>query len=194
MLQTNRFCNQHTDREKLCPGTGKKDGLCTLLAEHPHRTCPDHRASEEARNVRKADRFQSRHRDAFKANKHGDRTYDDAPGDGRVHSNDDADGEALEADAEIEAADAEAEGEIDGVPRVIQPTGFNGRWNRRRTHNEQVFVRPCGVVAFRKTFFDSEGIASVYVCPHWRPYPRSTLTFYLGLLGGRNGPACASIR
>lgn len=133
------------------------------MAETPYRTCIEHRAVEEGRKVRTSDRFRSRRRDAFKGQKHAARTYNDSPGDGRSHADRDLDAEALEADAEVEEGDDEAEGEVDGVPRVIQPTKA-GRWIRRRTHNEQVFVRPCGVVAFRQTFFDSEGIASVYVC------------------------------
>lgn len=40
---------------------------------------------------------------------------------------------------------------------------LTGRWTRRRTHNEQVFVRPCGVITFRETLYDSEGPRAVYV-------------------------------
>lgn len=40
---------------------------------------------------------------------------------------------------------------------------LTGRWSRRRTHNEQVFVRPCGIITFRRTLYDSEGPGAVYV-------------------------------
>lgn len=38
-----------------------------------------------------------------------------------------------------------------------------GRWHRRRGSTEQVCVRPCGVICFRQSLLDSEGIRSVVV-------------------------------
>jgi hypothetical protein len=38
-----------------------------------------------------------------------------------------------------------------------------GRLSRRWTHNEQLFVRPCGVIISRATFFGSEGVSGVKV-------------------------------
>jgi hypothetical protein len=37
------------------------------------------------------------------------------------------------------------------------------RFGRRRTHNEQLVVRPCGIILSRATFYGSEGIAAVAV-------------------------------
>jgi hypothetical protein len=38
------------------------------------------------------------------------------------------------------------------------------RFARRRTHNEQLVVRPCGVILSRATFFGSEAVSAVRVC------------------------------
>lgn len=37
-------------------------------------------------------------------------------------------------------------------------------FGRRRTHNEQIFVRPCGIVVARETFYGSETTPQVLVC------------------------------
>jgi hypothetical protein len=37
------------------------------------------------------------------------------------------------------------------------------QFGRRRTHNEQLCVAPCGVIVGRKTFFASEGVRNVVV-------------------------------
>lgn len=51
------------------------------------------------------------------------------------------------------------------------PTGnrkLRAFFGRRKTHNEQFMMRPCGVIISRCTFFASEAISGVYVCsqPH----------------------------
>jgi hypothetical protein len=37
-------------------------------------------------------------------------------------------------------------------------------FGRHRTHNEQIFVRPCGVIVARATFFGLETVAQTAVC------------------------------
>ena len=37
-------------------------------------------------------------------------------------------------------------------------------YSRRRTHNEQTLVRPCGVIFARATFFGAEAVSNVLVC------------------------------
>jgi hypothetical protein len=36
-------------------------------------------------------------------------------------------------------------------------------FGRRRTHNEQIMVRPCGIIVARQTFFGSETIPQTVV-------------------------------
>ena len=42
---------------------------------------------------------------------------------------------------------------------------LRAHFGRRRTHNEQLIMRPCGVILSRATFFGSEAISAVNVCP-----------------------------
>lgn len=44
---------------------------------------------------------------------------------------------------------------------------LRGRITRKYTHNEQLFVRCCGVILSRATFYHAEGIASVKVRMHY---------------------------
>jgi hypothetical protein len=47
------------------------------------------------------------------------------------------------------------------------PTGnrkIKALFGRRRTHNEQTLVRPCGVIVARATFFGAEAVSNVLVC------------------------------
>ena len=38
--------------------------------------------------------------------------------------------------------------------------------SRRWTHNEQILVRPCGIVIARATFFEAESLPNCRVCAH----------------------------
>lgn len=46
-----------------------------------------------------------------------------------------------------------------------KPRKLRAQFGRRRTHNEELFVAPCGMILARETFFHAEGVASVIVCP-----------------------------
>jgi hypothetical protein len=50
-----------------------------------------------------------------------------------------------------------------------QPTKrrLKAMFGRRRTHNEQLIVAPCGMIIARQTFFGAEGVASVVVHINW---------------------------
>ncbi|KAG2120003.1 hypothetical protein BD769DRAFT_1672044 [Suillus cothurnatus] len=50
-----------------------------------------------------------------------------------------------------------------GDPTPEQPTRrrLKAMFGRRRTHNEQLMVAPCGMIIARQTFFGAEGVASV---------------------------------
>lgn len=43
-------------------------------------------------------------------------------------------------------------------------SNVRARFGRRRTHNEQLIVRPCGVITARETFYGSETVPQVVVC------------------------------
>ncbi len=69
-------------------------------------------------------------------------------------------------------AEIEPEGEDlnndEGPCDAKSPTGdrkLKAKWARSQTHNEQLIVRPCGVILARKTFFASEGVIQVKMRP-----------------------------
>lgn len=41
---------------------------------------------------------------------------------------------------------------------------LKAQFGRRRTHSEQLLVRPCGVIVARATFFGAEAVSNVLVC------------------------------
>lgn len=65
-----------------------------------------------------------------------------------------------------------ATGELDpSVPKAPCPSKpdagnrkIRAQFGRRRTHNEQVIVRPCGIICSRATFFGAEAVSNVLVC------------------------------
>jgi hypothetical protein len=44
-----------------------------------------------------------------------------------------------------------------------KPRKLHAQFGRRRTHNEELFVAPCGMILARETFFSAEGVASVII-------------------------------
>jgi hypothetical protein len=62
--------------------------------------------------------------------------------------------------AELTAEDVEESGMEGDMPCPGKPETGNRKiralFGRRRTHNEQIMVRPCGIVVARETFFGSE--------------------------------------
>jgi hypothetical protein len=41
---------------------------------------------------------------------------------------------------------------------------LKAQFGRRRTHSEQLLIRPCGVIVARATFFGAEAVSNVLVC------------------------------
>jgi hypothetical protein len=46
---------------------------------------------------------------------------------------------------------------------LLKGKKIQAQFGRRRTHNEQIIVAPCGIVLARETFYGAEGVASVVV-------------------------------
>ena len=142
-----RFCLHHKDLDNQCAVVD-----CTQPAASGHRTCndPEHRNLEIVRAETNSAMFQLRKR---LAKSRGTVTQDS-------HDNPDND---------IDLAD-EVMIEVDDEPNecASKPTTGNRKlrayFGRRKTHNEQFMMRPCGVIISRCTFFASEAISGVYVC------------------------------
>jgi hypothetical protein len=108
------------------------------------RTCldPDHQAVEKTHHERGQARFQLKER--MKR--------------ARVaHPNDALAQEATHTDGESDSDIEKNLVQDNSKPKI------KARFSRRRTHNEQIIVAPCGVILSRATFFGAEGVGSVIV-------------------------------
>ena len=65
----------------------------------------------------------------------------------------------------IDTDDEEEEFEIPIVhhPEAAPKKRIRAQFGRKRTHNEQIIVAPCGMIITRETFYGAEGVASVVV-------------------------------
>lgn len=61
--------------------------------------------------------------------------------------------------AGVTQADTEPDDELVDDSIQLPNSKVKGRASRRWTHNEQLFVRCCGVIVSRATFFGAEGVA-----------------------------------
>ncbi|KAJ3506212.1 hypothetical protein NLJ89_g6995 [Agrocybe chaxingu] len=67
------------------------------------------------------------------------------------------------------------------TPAPAEPTSKHKLkviFGRRRTHNQQLIMRPCGVILSRATFFGSESISAAFAKATF-PTPRSTPEFFI---------------
>lgn len=135
-----RYCAQHHSLNLQCAITD-----CGAPLEAGFRTCPDpdHRALEKSYFRRGQAIFQLRSR----LERAGIHVTKDAAANTSVEL-DDVETEVL----------VECDGKAEGGNRKLR-----AYFGRRRTHNEQLIMRPCGVILSRATLFGSEGISSVNV-------------------------------
>ena len=80
-----------------------------------------------------------------------------------------------ESQTDASASIAAADGFLESFEQESVNNNLKGRFSRRWTHNEQLFVRCCGVIISRATFYGSEGVSGVKV---------STIMFSLLFLEG----------
>jgi len=50
-----------------------------------------------------------------------------------------------------------------GSVQDVSRKKFRAQFGRKRTHNEQIIVAPCGMIHARETFFGAEAVSSVVV-------------------------------
>jgi len=148
----NRFCDSHVQHSSICAIVG-----CSSPVAAPERkTCdhPDHRAVELMHIERGQSRFQlqERHERAR-----------------LVHPNDSlgVDGTVSEsAGQEPPDLDAETE-EFTIAATALVPKKLRAQFGRKRTHNEQIIVAPCGMIVSRATFYGAEAVSSVVVSVYY---------------------------
>ncbi|PPQ97517.1 hypothetical protein CVT26_006518, partial [Gymnopilus dilepis] len=73
--------------------------------------------------------------------------------------------------------DGVAGASCDGKPEVGNPK-LKTYFSRRRTHNEQLIMRPCGVMLSRASFFGSEAVSALFAKATF-PTPASTPEYFI---------------
>lgn len=144
-----RFCPTHTNHSRLC-----RIKNCERPAEQQYRSCddPEHR-SLDLENLERGKSFFQLKRQAQ-----------------RIRSGNIQDSVSLDNQTEEEALDELQDpegGDDDDLDCDSKSPSGNVKlravWGRKQSHNEQLIVRPCGVIVARQTFYGSEGVAEAKV-------------------------------
>jgi len=151
-----RFCPAHYALNQSCAVVG-----CTHPIIPGKKTCalPDHQAVENVHNDRGQARFQLKDR-LRRAQ--------------LAHPRDALPVEVTNISELVEDENMEENFDFDrkGLPILATTIPTNGpatttkiraQFGRKRTHNEQLFVAPCGMIIARETFYHAEAIYSVIV-------------------------------
>ncbi|KDQ05857.1 hypothetical protein BOTBODRAFT_60845 [Botryobasidium botryosum FD-172 SS1] len=134
------WCHEHASMADLCVVKG-----CGRPRVLPHRTCSDHHTVEKQYHARGNSLFVLRNR--LEAARAFTSSLDSMP----------VDPSALaEECSTVENADNEEDSE-----EVKMGKRLRAQFARSRTSNEQLIIRPCGVIVSRTTCFGSEAISAV---------------------------------
>ncbi|OJA20539.1 hypothetical protein AZE42_01607 [Rhizopogon vesiculosus] len=147
MTNRHQFCPDHQDLNQQCAVDG-----CDEVHTSGFRTCSnaDHRALGDAYFKPEKALFQLRAR--LK------RAGITLPLDSVPSPSDSGSSNPNSADEDLEVIlDSECDGKPENGNRHLR-----ARFGQRRTHNEQLIMRPCGVILARATFFGSEAVSAVY--------------------------------
>lgn len=142
----NRYCKDHeVEFGNICC---IKD--CKSVRSDERKTCslPEHQAVEDLYNDRGTARFQLQQQLQRAWVSHPESSHPDLAA-------------ALAGDPftdELAEVTVTVETSADSKKKAAKIRGLFGR---RRTHNEQLFVAPCGMIVARETFYGAEGIGSV---------------------------------
>ncbi|KDQ11488.1 hypothetical protein BOTBODRAFT_35366 [Botryobasidium botryosum FD-172 SS1] len=141
------WCHEHVSMADICAAKG-----CDILREVPHRTCPnpEHRALEKQYYARGKSLFVLRNR--LEAARAFTSSLDTMPVDPVT---------LAEECSTIEGADNDNADMSSSDPEVKMGKRLRAQFARKRTSNEQLIMRPCGVIVSRTTCFGSEAISAV---------------------------------
>lgn len=147
-----RFCPTHASLNQICAVVH-----CSLPVIPGRKTCAlaDHKAIEDVHNDRGQARFQlkERLRRALLAYLHDALLVDVS----NVS-------ELVEDDNAEEDFVFNGQGQPIPVKEHTTRKKLRAQFGRKRTHNEQLIVAPCGIIIACETFFHAEAIYSVVVC------------------------------
>lgn len=174
-----RYCPSHATESEICAIK-----TCREKAQTGHRTCedPGHRANESAYLAQNQAMFRLKHRlerlrvsqlTSAMPDTEGGKLEDilqseDGPlpllEDGEENPGEDVPVLlAQKSDGSVQAADLQL-GSTTERQDIKKTKRMRAIFGRVRSHNEQLVVRPCGIIVARKTFFGSESLTQLIVC------------------------------
>jgi hypothetical protein len=155
-----RYCPKHTSKNAKCVVDS-----CGRSAREGKRTCdnPVHQEAERINCERGQSRFQLQERMKRSRVAH--------PNDGIAEERnlfevvDDEDEELPEVDEQGNITATEGPALENTTPTVTATPKkrVRARFGRKRTHNEQILVAPCGMILARETFYGAEAIGTCAV-------------------------------
>ena len=147
-----RFCPTHARLNQICAVVH-----CLLPVVPGRKTCAlaDHEAIENVHNDHGQARFQLKERLRRAQLAHPD---DALPVDVSNVC------ELVEDDNAEEDFGFNGQGQPIPVQEHTTRKKLRAQFGRKRTHNEQLIVAPCGIIMARETFYHAEAIYSVVVC------------------------------
>jgi len=150
-----RFCEKHHEKYyKKCAVLE-----CQINKEDGFRTCnlSSHRSLETA--------YFSRGKAIYELRRRLQRSSGKVPPNSIISSGTEMSSSVPEAEEDEDEVIVEG---VDDSSQCDEKSPHGNRkikayFGRRRTHNEQIIMRPCGIIISRATFYGSEAIASVNV-------------------------------
>jgi hypothetical protein len=152
-----------SNRERYCPSHHHLHSVCALIGRNEpvvmgKKTCiaPEHQEVERVHIERGQAQFQLKERLKRAQVAH--------PNDAMTREND-----AIIVDEELEQSfhlDQHGRVLLDDNPQPqLIPTKkeIKAQFGRRRTHNEQIIVAPCGTILARETFYGAEAVSTAAV-------------------------------
>lgn len=161
LLQSNwdHFCSTHDGQNNIC---AVNDCRNSVLSGSKVCHLTTHQETERMHNKQGQSRFQLR--------EHLQRARIACPNNSAATTelsiDDDNSDDLVDGNGEIEF-DIQQDGHL--IPSSTDTRSLNTSWKlcawfgRKRTHNEQLFVAPCGIIVAWKTFFHSEALSEVIV-------------------------------
>ena len=155
-----RFCPDHTDMNNICAVVGCDNGVVPTK-----RTCsdPTHQETERIHTERGQAQFQLKERLARARVAHPNNAFVEETD----PVEDDGDFDVPEEEFDVVGDHVTVPPIADDALDIAGPATkkkIRAQFGRKRTHNEQIIVCPCGIIVARETFFGAEAIPSVVVC------------------------------
>ncbi|KAF8968974.1 hypothetical protein BDZ97DRAFT_1654410 [Flammula alnicola] len=150
-----RYCEDHRDAAGICAIVG-----CSTPVVLGTKTCTDeeHRAVEKIHIERGQSRFQLQERLARARVAHPNDSLGEEVTNISELADVDEDNEEFElATGQTTSSHADHTSGTAG----LQKKKLRAQFGRKRTHNEQIIVAPCGMIMARETFFGAEAVSSV---------------------------------